>query len=222
MSKLYGVGVGPGDKELLTLKAVRIIRQCDVIVMPKAMEGGKSIAYEITKDFINDDKEVLIMHFPMGKEDKNLKVLEAFQVIENRLKNNKDVAFLTIGDPYIYSTYIYLLKHIKEKGYGIETVSGIPSFCACASIAKEHLVIGDERLLIIPSNQIHKLKDEENVVIMKVYKNKSSVIKQLEEKGYDYTFISRAGREGQQVLKDKNAILQSNEYMSLIIAHKKG
>jgi precorrin-2/cobalt-factor-2 C20-methyltransferase len=221
MAKLFGVGVGPGDIELMTLKAVRIIQNSDVIVVPSAMSGGKSIALETAEEFIREDAEILVKHFPMGGAEQEQKIYEAFVEIEKRLQEGKDVAFLTIGDPFIYSTYIYLLKYVEEKGYETETVPGITSFCACASLAKEPLVIGDEPLLIMPSSAIDTIKDEKNLVIMKVYKNEEKVIKKLEEKGFEYVYVKKAGREGQEVIRDREKILLSREYMSLIIAHRK-
>ncbi len=221
MGKLYGVGVGPGDKELLTIKAIKVIEKCDVVVVPSAMAGGKSIAYEIAEDYIKKDTEILIKHFPMGGEEQEEKIYEAFKSIEEKLKQGKDVAFLTIGDPFVYSTYIYLLKYIEEHGYETETIPGITSFCACASLANQPLVIGDEPLLILPASRLDSIKDEKYVVIMKVYKVEKQVIDFLEHKGYDYIYIKRAGREGQKVLKHKEDILKEKEYMSIIIATKR-
>ncbi|WP_032121521.1 cobalt-factor II C(20)-methyltransferase [Clostridium amazonitimonense] len=222
MSKLYGVGVGPGDKELLTIKAVNIIKNAQVVVVPSAMSGGKSIAHETAEEYISKDAEVLVKHFPMGSKDQEEKIYEAFKAIEEKLMEGKDVVFLTIGDPFIYSTYIYLLKYVEEKGYETETVPGITSFCACASLAKEPLVIGDEPLLIVPANRLDTIKDEQYIVIMKVYKIEEEVINFLEEKGYEYVYVKRAGREGQGVIRDREQILKEREYMSLIIAHKRG
>jgi len=221
MAKLYGIGVGPGDKELLTLKAVRILGSAEVIVVPSAMKGGKSIALETAEDYINKDAEILIKHFPMGGEEQEGKIYEAFKAIEEKLLEGKDVAFLTIGDPFVYSTYIYLLEHIKGKGFETETVPGITSFCACASIAGEPLVIGDEPLLIVPGTKISTIKDEKFVVVMKVYKVEEEVLNFLESKGFTYTYVTKAGREGQQVIKNREEILKSREYMSLIIARRK-
>lgn len=221
MAKLFGVGVGPGDKELLTLKAVRVIQNSDVVVVPSAMSGGKSIALETAEEFINKNTEILVKHFPMGGEEQEQKIYEAFVDIEKSLEEGKNVAFLTIGDPFIYSTYIYLLKYVEEKGYETETVPGITSFCACASLAKEPLVIGDEPLVIMPSGAIDTIKDEKNLVIMKVYKNEEKVIKKLEEDGFEYVYVKKAGREGQEVIRDRERIIASREYMSLIIAHRK-
>ncbi|WP_026883851.1 cobalt-factor II C(20)-methyltransferase [Clostridium akagii] len=220
MSKLYGIGVGPGDKELLTLKAVRIIGEVPVIVVPSGKAGGRSIALEIAQDYINSNAEVIVKHFPMGTEEQEGKIYEAFQAIEEKLKAGKDVAFLTIGDPFVYSTYIYLLKYIQEKGYLVETVPGITSFCACASIAGQPLVIGDEGLLIIPGDRIATINKEKYVVVMKVYKREEEIINTLEEKGFKYVYIKKAGREGQEVLRDRDSIIRNREYMSLIIANR--
>ena len=220
MAKLYGVGVGPGDSELLTLKAVRIIGSCEVVVAPSAMAAGKSIALETAEEFIKEGTEVIIKHFPMGGEEQEAKIYEAFEVIEEKLKAGKNVAFLTIGDPFVYSTYIYLLKYIEEKGYETETIPGITSFCACASIAKEPLVIGNEPLLIIPGDRLDCIKDEKNVVIMKVYKLEEKIINYLDKEGFNYVYVKKAGREGQAVIRDREEIIKSKEYMSVIIAHR--
>ncbi len=217
---LYGVGVGPGGEELLTLKAVRVIENCDVIIAPSAKAGGVSIAYETAKNFIKDNQEVVISHFPMGKPDKEEKVYDAFKTIEEYLKDGKDVAFLTIGDAFVYSTYIYLLKYIKEQNYKTETVPGITSFCASASIADRILVIGDEPLLIVPGSRIDSIKDEKYVVIMKFYNQEEKVLDFLDEKGFDYVCVQRAYREGEKVLSTREEILNEKDYMSLIIAHR--
>lgn len=220
MAKLYGVGVGPGDKELLTIKAIKTIEMCDVIVAPSAMKGGKSIALGIAEDYIKDNQEIMIKQFPMGGEEQEEKIYEAFKAIEEKLKEGKNIGFLTLGDPFVYSTYIYLLKYIEEHGFQVETIPGITSFCASASIAQTPLVIGDEPLLILPASRVEDIKDEKYVVIMKVYKKEEQVLNILDEKGFNYVYIKRAGREGQEILRDRNEILNNNEYMSLIIANR--
>lgn len=220
LGTLYGIGVGPGDEELLTLKAVKVLKSCEVIVAPSAREGSSSIALDTAKNFINKDQEVVIKHFPMGGEEQEEKIFKAFEAIEEKLHEGKDVAFLTIGDPFVYSTYIYLLRYIKEKGYNTETVPGITSFCASASLAGETIVIGDERVLIMPASQIDKIRDEKFVVVMKLYKSEEKVLNTLEEKGFKYVYVKRAYREGQVVLRDRDEILNNRDYMSLIIAQR--
>ena len=220
MAKLYGVGVGPGDSELLTLKAVKIIGNCEVIIAPSAMAGGTSIALDTAREFIKEGTEVIVKQFPMGGEKQEEKIYEAFKTIEDKLSEGKNIAFLTIGDPFVYSTYIYLLKYIEEKGYETETRPGITSFCACASLAKQPLVIGDEPLLIVPGDKLECIKDEKYIVIMKVYKQEEKILDYLDDKGFNYVYVKKAGREGEQVIRDREEILRNREYMSLIIANR--
>ena len=220
MAKLYGIGVGPGDSELLTIKALRAIENCDIIVAPVAVEGGESVAYEIAKEYIKDDTKVVLKHFPMGKKDRGEKAKEAYEYIRYEIENGKTVGFLTIGDPYVYSTYIHMLDHMKENGIEVITIPGITSFCAAASLVNRTLVIGNEPLLILPASRISDIKDEKYVVIMKVYKKEEDVINYLEEKGFDYVCVQRVGRDGEKVLTNREDIINSREYMSLIIANR--
>ena len=220
MAKLYGIGVGPGDSELLTIKALRAIENCDIIVAPVAVEGGESVAYEIAKEYIKDDTKVILKHFPMGKKDRVEKAKEAYEYIRYEIENGKTVGFLTIGDPYVYSTYIHMLDHMKENGIEVITIPGITSFCAAASLVNRTLVIGNEPLLILPASRISDIKDEKYVVIMKVYKKEEDVIDYLEEKGFDYVCVQRVGRDGEKVLTNREDIINSREYMSLIIANR--
>lgn len=219
-SKLYGIGVGPGDKELLTVKAVRAIENSDVVIAPSALEGGESIALETAKEYIKEGTEVVIKHFPMGKKNRVEKAKEAYEFIEEKLREGKNVSFLTIGDPYVYSTYIHMLKHMEERGFHVETVPGITSFCAAASLVDRTLVVGDNTLMILPATRVKDIKDEKYVVIMKVYKHEETVVDFLEEKGFDYVYVSRAGREGQLILTDKDEIKKARDYMSLILASR--
>ena len=194
-SKLYGIGVGPGDKELLTVKAVRAIENSDVVIAPSALEGGESIALETAKEYIKEGTEVVIKHFPMGKKNRVEKAKEAYEFIEEKLREGKNVSFLTIGDPYVYSTYIHMLKHMEKRGFYVETVPGITSFCAAASLVDRTLVVGDNPLMILPATRVKDIKDEKYVVIMKVYKHEETVEYFLEEMRFYYGYLSRSGRE---------------------------
>ena len=219
-SALYGIGVGPGDKELLTIKAVRAIENSDVVIAPSALEGGESIALETAKEYIKAGTEVVIKHFPMGKKNRVEKAKECYEFIEEKLREGKNVSFLTIGDPYVYSTYIHMLKHMKDRGFHVETVPGITSFCAAASLVDRTLVVGDNPLMILPATRVKDIKDEKYVVIMKVYKKEEEVVNYLEEKGFDYVCVQRVGRDGEKVLTNREDIINSKEYMSLIIANR--
>ena len=220
MATLYGIGVGPGDSELLTVKAVRTIEKCQVIVAPCATEDGESIALETAREYIKSGTEVIIKHFPMGKKDRVIKALEAYEFIEARLREGKNVAFLTIGDPYVYSTYSHMLKHVRDCGFEVQTIPGITSFCGAASLVNKTLVVGDEKLVIMPATKVKEITDEKFVVIMKVYKHEEEVLDILEEKGFDYVYASRVGRDGETVLSEREEILKLRDYMSLIIASR--
>lgn len=220
MAILYGIGVGPGDAELLTVKAVRALEKCQVVVAPSATEDGESIALETAKEYIKSGTEVIMKHFPMGKKDRVTKALEAYEFIEARLREGKNVAFLTIGDPYVYSTYSHMLKHVRDCGFEVQTIPGITSFCAAASLVNRTLVVGNERLVVMPAAKVKEITDEKYVVIMKVYKHEEEVLDILEEKGFDYVYASRVGREGETVLTDREEILKLRDYMSLIIANR--
>ena len=216
---LYGIGVGPGNEELLTIKAVKILESCDVVIAPTARDQGESIALNTAKNFINTKAEIYLKYFPMKKE-KEAEIYENYRFMEKLLSEGKNVAFLTIGDPFVYSTYIYLLEYMKNHNLNIETVPGITSFCAAASLAGQTLVIGDEPLLILPGNRLDSIKDEKYLVIMKCYKNTEEVLDKLEEKGFKYVCVKRAYREGQEILRTREEILNSKDYMSIIIANK--
>ncbi|EPY6471028.1 cobalt-factor II C(20)-methyltransferase [Clostridium sporogenes] len=216
---LYGIGVGPGNEELLTIKAVKILESCDVVIAPTAREQGESIALNTAKKFINSKAEIYLKYFPMKKE-KEEEIYENYRFMEKLLSEGKNVVFLTIGDPFVYSTYIYLLEYMKNHNLNIETVPGITSFCAAASLAGQTLVIGDEPLLILPGNRLDSIKNEKYLVIMKYYKNTEEVLDRLEEKGFKYVCVKRAYREGQEILRTREEILNSKDYMSIIIANK--
>ncbi|EPY2277209.1 cobalt-factor II C(20)-methyltransferase [Clostridium sporogenes] len=216
---LYGIGVGPGNEELLTIKAVKILESCDVVIAPTARENGESIALNTAKNFINSKAEIYLKYFPMKKE-KEEEIYENYRFMEKLLSEGKNVVFLTIGDPFVYSTYIYLLEYMKNHNLNIETVPGITSFCAAASLAGQTLVIGDEPLLILPGNRLDSIKNEKYLVIMKYYKNTEEVLDRLEEKGFKYVCVKRAYREGQEILRTREEILNSKDYMSIIIANK--
>ena len=156
----------------------------------------------------------------MGKKDRVIKALEAYEFIEARLREGKDVAFLTIGDPYVYSTYSHMLKHVRDCGFEVQTIPGITSFCAAASLVNRTLVVGDEKLVVMPATKVNEITDEKFVVIMKVYKHEEEVLDILEEKGFDYVYASRVGREGETVLTEREEILKVRDYMSLIIASR--
>ncbi|HIX59553.1 MAG TPA: precorrin-2 C(20)-methyltransferase [Candidatus Blautia gallistercoris] len=220
--KLYGVGIGPGDPELLTVKALRIIRESDVIAVPGTV-AEETVAYQIVKGAYPelDQKTLLAVPMPMTKDAAVLE--EAHQkgtdMICNELDQGKTVAFLTLGDPTVYSTYIYVHKKIQELGYEVEIISGITSFCAVAARLNMSLVEKAEELHVIPSSyQIDEaMKMPGTKVLMKAGKKMASVKETLKKAGKTGVMIENCGMENEKIYRTVEEIPDSAGYYSLII-----
>ena len=145
---LYGVGVGPGDPELLTLKARRILSEADVIAVPDKGAGEKT-ALQILGDLVQG-KETLPCSTPMVRDPAALERAQDSIAAElcGLLEEGKTVAFITLGDPSIYSTYLYIHRRVLAAGYEAKMVPGVPSFCAVAAQLGDGLCEGSDRLLI--------------------------------------------------------------------------
>ncbi len=164
---LYGVGVGPGDPELLTLKAVRVLREAQVVALPDR-GAGEQTARAIVAEFLAD-KEVLSCPTPMVRDRAALEAAyeRNAQTLCALLDAGKTVAFVTLGDPSIYSTYMYLHQRVAARGYRAELVPGVPSFCAAAARLGVSLCQGEERLLIVPAS--HSVEDCVDLPANQVY-----------------------------------------------------
>jgi precorrin-2/cobalt-factor-2 C20-methyltransferase len=219
---LYGVGVGPGDPELLTLKAVRMIKECDVIVIPTA-DKDTCTAYNIVRQALPEveHKEVISVVMPMTKDKKKLAeshLLGAGKV-EEYLERGLKTVFLTLGDPTVYSTYIYIHKLILQKGYKAEIINGIPSFCAVAARLREGLVEGAEQLHIIPGS--YKTQEALTLpgtkVLMKAGSKLGEVKEQLKILKADAAMVENCGLEGEKIYRTLEDIPEEAGYYSLII-----
>lgn len=228
LGNFYGIGIGPGDPELLTLKALRILKEVDVVFVPKAGIKEESMALEIVQPLING-KEVIEKVFPMIKDEDRLYGFwqDAARTIKAELVKGKDVAFLTIGDSLTFSTYVYLLRCLKDMipGENIHTVPGITSFNAAASLVNLPLAQRDEKLAVIPvSDNVEELRPVlegfDTVVLMKVAKRLDRVIVLLEELGLadKAVFASHVGLKDTYITYDLNSLKGSGKgYMSVII-----
>lgn len=219
---LFGVGIGPGDKELITIKAVNSINNADVIALPDS-SSGKNRAYEIIKEYIKD-KEVIYIPMPMVKDSRHLTESheKGAKIIMGYLDKGKNVAFATLGDPSIYSTYMYIHRIVEKNGYNVQMIAGVTSFCAGAARLNISLSDGAEPLIIIPANyQDNKelLKLAGNKVLMKSGKKMDKVKKEIEEcnltdKSY---MVENCGMKEEKVYKDLNAVNSESSYFSVII-----
>lgn len=225
IGKLYGLGVGPGDPELMTLKAVRLIRECDVVVIPVS---GKTVnvAYEIAKGAVPEieEKELLELSMPMIREEDKLAESHdrAADAVIAVLKAGKDAAFLTLGDPSIYSTYIYVHDRVGARGYDTEIVPGIPSFCAVAARLNEGLTEASEALHIIPASyegMEEAMQLSGTRVLMKSGKAIGKVKEFLSqmERQPSVKMVERCGMQGERVFNRLEDIDEDAGYFSILV-----
>jgi precorrin-2/cobalt-factor-2 C20-methyltransferase len=227
---VYAVGVGPGDPELLTRKAERILRSVDVILAPVSNLTEASVALGTIREFIDEGRQEIIVHqFPMTS-DRALLIPAwqgAAELIAAHAEAGRSVAFITIGDPLFYSTFIYLLRILREQWpqLPVEIVPGISSINAAAAEAALPLVEGDEKMVVIPATAgIEQIKTAlatcETVVLLKVKPIYSEIVRLLRAAGREQTtvFVERVGSLRQKVLTDFDEIAaHSPDYLSLMI-----
>jgi len=235
----YVVGVGPGDPELITLKAVRILKNCPVWLTPAAQKNGNSTALAIASGTISTaEKIILSHHFPMKKvhigKAPDSEVKEAWEsaatLINEQLEAGNDVALPTLGDPAIYCTgfYVYetLLKQNPEAA--IQIIPGISAIGATAAAATTPLCLGDDRVAVIPAIfENDKIRDIllqfDAVVFMKVYKTMDRLVPLLEELGLldKAVLVERTSMADQKVHHDVKAVMnQELHYFSTLIVRK--
>ena len=229
--KLFGVGVGPGDPELLTIKAVRVIKEADIIFTAASTKNRYSLAVEIATPYISPTTRIEKLSFPMTKDEKEVEtawIHNAKQIAE-QLKKGKNAVFLTLGDPTTYSTFGYILKKMEciMPQADIETIPGMTSFHAASARLNKILVEGEESLLITSGafggEQIRKNSGVENVAIVKAYKNIKDINNALKETGFDNkaVAVSKCGRENEQIIKDIHELeTKKPDYWTLILASK--
>ena len=219
--KLYGVGVGPGDPELVTKKAERVLREADIVAVPDKGAGEKT-ALNIVADIVAG-KELLYCPTPMVRDRA---VLDGcYEQIANDicalLDEGKNVAFITLGDPTVYSTYIYVHKKVLARGYEAELIPGVPSFCAVAARLNTSLCEGAERLLIVPAS--HDAADcldiRANKVFMKAGKAIGELQTQLAERGMleHASLVANCGMVGELVCPRFADMTDGTGYFSIVL-----
>lgn len=222
---LYGVGVGPGDPELLTLKALRILRESDVIAIPAETKEACT-AYRIAQGACPEleRKELLPVPMPMTKDPSALERSHeaAANAIAGQLEQGRQVAFVTLGDPTVYSTYLYIHRKIAGRGYETAIVSGIPSFCAAAARLNQGLAEQAQPLHILPGTYHSASGDgitalRGTKVLMKTGKNMASVRGSILESGQEAVLVENCGMPGEAVYHGAASFPDNPSYYSLII-----
>ncbi|MCP4129963.1 MAG: precorrin-2 C(20)-methyltransferase [bacterium] len=227
--KLFGIGIGPGDPELITIKAVKILEQVDVVAIPESRKMKGSIALDIAKEYLRDQVEILTLTFPMinDEEEKEKIRRENALIIKERIDAGNTVAFLTLGDPMLYSTYIYILNCLKDLTTAIETIPGITSFCAIGSSLNVPLATQNDTVAIIPldkqTNIEQRLEDMDCCIFMKVSAANVRLADALKKyKDSIEVFIaSRCGTDEEFVSSDIEDLYAKIPYLTTVVVKKK-
>ena len=222
----YGVGVGPGDPELMTLKACRLIRENDVIAVPGKVPQD-AVAYKIAVQAVPElaEKELIPVYMPMVKDRAVIKESHAKSaaLLESCLDSGRNVVYLTLGDSTIYCTFSYIQHILEADGYEVELVSGIPSFCAAAARLGVSLTEWNESLHVMPA--LHNTHEETlewpgNYVLMKSASRMPEVKKMLSASGYDVIAAENCSMESEKLYRSVDEIPDDAGYFTLIIARE--
>ncbi len=219
---LCAVGAGPGDPELLTLKAVKLIRRSQVIAIPHR-DPARCAAYKIVRQAMPEieEKELVCIDMPMTKEKEKLKESHerGAERLAELLAHGRNVALLTLGDPTVYATSAYLLDRVRQIGYPVEMVNGIPSFCAAAACLETVLAKGEEEVHILPgSYEIQESLGLPGVkVLMKLGSAYPKLVNFLRNSNYQAVMVENCGREGQRIYHGVEEFPESVGYYALMI-----
>jgi precorrin-2/cobalt-factor-2 C20-methyltransferase len=228
---LYGVGVGPGDPELITLKALHTVRNAHVIAVPVSHMAAESYALNVMANHLRPEQIVVRLHFPMTCDvyTRRESRFAAAKAILEHLSLGRDVAFLTEGDPLLHSTFIYILSYLPSD-VPIEVIPGVSSITAAAAQAILPLVSADQRLAILPAifEEHNKLcwvlENFDTVVLLKVNRTLDVLIDLIQELGLDEqaTLVERATLPNARIVRPLSTLRgKTVHYLSLVIIHTK-
>ncbi|MGI6221247.1 MAG: precorrin-2 C(20)-methyltransferase [Coriobacteriales bacterium] len=224
--KIYCIGVGPGDPELMTLKTVRILREVDVVAAPgKVVE--ETIAFKIAAQAVPEiaEKRSLPLDAPMVREPGELAAAHAASAatVAELLDQGLDVAYLTLGDPTLYCSFSYLQDLLGERGFEVKLVSGVTSISAAAARAGIPLAQWDEPLRVIPAahadvaSLADQLAQPGTCVFMKPSANLPAIKEAISTSGREVITIERCGLENERIHRGADAIPDELPYLSIII-----
>lgn len=233
LGKLYGIGVGPGDPELLTIKAVNVLRRVRYVFAPLSAPGSDSVALTIARQYVGEQTVVEQVAFPMVTDRATLMSRwdAAAQKVLSVLEQGDDACFLTLGDPLLYSTYIYLLRSLRRRlpELCVETVPGITAFSAVAALTEFPIGEGKQPVRIVPTADDltavqQALAAGGTVVLMKIGRRLNAILKLLTEADLieRAVLVARAGMSGQRIETDLRNLKEEDSevgYLAVILVN---
>jgi precorrin-2/cobalt-factor-2 C20-methyltransferase len=230
---LYGIGVGPGDPDLITLKAVRTLQRVDVVYTAASTRNRYSIAVDIVTPHLKEGIPIVRLDFPMTREAEALNQAWGRNAVTVReaLYQGRDAALITLGDPMTYSTFGYLMRTLKEQtpDVPIRIIPGITSYQAGAASAGRVLAEGEESLTVIsgamgPKSLREVIDHTDNVVMLKVYRNYREILDALKDMNLSRhaVLVSRCGFDGEQIVSNLDDLPdETPPYLSLLLIKKR-
>lgn len=219
----YAVGVGPGDPELMTLKAIKTIEKCKVIAVPCSKKEN-SAAYQIIQKVCDlSGKEILEIDMPMTQDTDVMHKahINSANIISQMLDAGKDTAFITLGDPAVYSTAMYILEILKQNSYHTLMVSSVSSVTAAAAALNISLGLGDEEIHIIPgcfeSDMDDILSMQGTKVIMKIGRNLQAIKEKLSNYTGTIYIIENCGMVNEKIYHGIEELGEKLSYYSIIV-----
>lgn len=231
---LYGIGVGPGDPDFITVKAVKVLSKVDMVFAASSAKNSHSQAVEIVKPHLKAAVPIEMIPFPMTRNRQTMEAAwqDNARTVIKVLEQGKDAAFITLGDCLTYSTYGYLLKQIQRLAPHIEicSIPGVTSYQAAASRINTPLVEGEQSLVLVSGvtggDKFREISGHgDNVVFLKAYKNAADIVKALDEAGMadKSVGIVKCGLEGEEIISDIHLFEEKKpDYWTLIISKKSG
>ncbi len=232
---LYGIGIGPGDPDLMTFKGVKILGDCPHVFVPKARQDGESLALNIARKHVHPDAKIHEILFPMTTDKKELEERweESARQIAEVLESGADACFLTLGDTFLYSTYIYMLRALRRRLPEAEvvTIPGITAFSAAAAVSEFPVGEAKEPVTIVPTaddlDQVKRaIRSGGTVVLMKIGKRLDRILDVLENEGAigRSVFVSHVGLDNQKIVQDLNTLRGGDAdrgYLSVILVRSR-
>jgi precorrin-2/cobalt-factor-2 C20-methyltransferase len=232
---LYGIGVGPGDPDLITVKGAKILAACAHVFVPKTASDRESVALSIAAKHTRAGAAIHEIIFPMTADRSELKTRweESARLVAEVLETGADACFLTLGDAFLYSTYIYLLRALRSRMPDLEvvTIPGITAFSAAAALAEFPVGEAKETVTIVPTaddlDEVRRaISGGRTVVLMKIGKRLGRILDLLEDLGAlgRSVFVSRAGMHNQRIESDLSNLKREKTeagYLSIILVRGK-